>query len=429
VILRRTLFVALLCAASAGYSRPVASSSHPVWPRFRGPNGTGIGVAPEVPSVWDDSAIRWSFDLPGKGHSSPVVWRDRLYVTSADAKKRELILSCLSAAGGSLLWEKRIPINPYRMNRDNSYAASTPCVDEERVYLYWATPKAVKVAAFTHGGRQVWCKDLGPYKSIHGGGVSPIAYKDLLIVPNDQQGQSFLIALSAATGSVKWRIGRKSGRAAYATPCVYRPAGGPAQLIFASTSCGLTGVDPESGKVIWEYPEAFPLRVVSSPIIADSLIVGTCGQGGLGRRLVALALAEQSTKPQLAYELTKSVPYVPTPLAKGKRLFLLADNGVASCVEARSGKLIWRQRLGDRFYSSFVCVGDRLFALSRKGRVFVLGAGDNFRLIAKFELPEGTHATPAVAGGFMYVRTFRRVFCVGPKAPSASGAPASDRSQ
>ncbi len=399
------LLAALRCVAVGG--------SVECWPRFRGPNGSGLAPSAPIPTQWGEKDYRWKVALPGKGHSSPVVWGERLFVTSG-LKDGTRVVTCLSVRDGRKLWERRFPSKPHSMNPLNSYATSTPALDAERIYLYWATPEAVTVVALDHDGNDVWQRNLGPFDSQHGGGVSPIVFDDLLVVPNDQRGKSFIIALDCRTGETRWKLDRRSVKAAYSTPCIYQPKDGPPELILTSTSHGVTSVDPRTGKVNWEFPRAFPLRVVSSPVVACGLIVGTCGVGGSGRRLVAVRPGSRDgRKPQLAYELKKNVPYVPTPIAVGDLLFTLAENGTVTCVRAATGERVWQGRLGGRFYGSFVHVDGRLYAISRKGEVFVIAASEKFELLGRTPLGEPSQATPAVAGGRMFLRTFSHLFCIG----------------
>jgi len=383
------------------------------WTRFRGPNGSGLAPAATIPVQWGERDYRWKVTLPGKGHSSPVVWGEKVFVTSGlrDATR---VLTCLSARDGRKLWEKRFPSKPHSMNPLNSYATSTPALDAERVYLYWTTPQAVTVVALDHDGNEVWQQDLGPFDSQHGSGTSPIVFDNLLIVPNDQRGKSFIAALDCRTGQRRWTLERRAVKAAYSTPCIYQPEGSPPELILTSTSHGVTSVDPRTGKLNWEFSSAFPLRVVSSPLVASGLIVGTCGVGGSGKRLVAVRPGSRDgRKPQLAYELKRNVPYVPTPIALGDLLFVLAENGTVTCLRAPSGESLWKARLDGRFYGSFVHVDGRLYAISRKGDVFVIAASEKFQLLGRNPLGEPSHATPAVADGKMFLRTFTHLFCIG----------------
>lgn len=387
------------------------------WTRFRGPNGTGISTASTVPAKWTGEDYNWKVELPGRGHSSPVLWGNRIFVTAAKKETGARIVLCLEVSAGNILWKREYESETYRMNRDNSYASSTPAVDKDHVYVYWTAPEEVTVLALDHKGKEVWRRNLGPFKSRHGSGTSPMIFEDTLVLTNDQLNDSFLIALKAKNGETRWRLERKSGKTAYSVPTVYTKNKGCPELIFTSTMHGVTSVDPKTGKINWELEKAFPERVVSSPVAGSGLLFGTCGVGGRGKRFVAVrpGSKEEGTEPKVVYELKRRIPYVPTPLAKDGLLFLLSDTGFATCLRASSGEKLWQERLGARFYGSFVWVEGRLYAVSRKGVVFVLKASEKFELLARNQLGETAFTTPAVAGGVMYIRTLSHLLSIGGK--------------
>ena len=271
------------------------------------------------------------------------------------------------------------------------------------------------LSAFDHDGRRAWEKDLGPFVSQHGGGASPILYRDKVILANQQDGPSFWIALDAATGELRWKTPRKSAEANYSTPCLYEPEGGKPELIFTSHAHGISGINPETGAVLWELSGAFDKRVVSSPILAGGLVVAACGSGEGGTYLVAARPGDDAAnrKPGLAYTVRRAAPYVPTSLCAGPLLFLWGNDGVVSCLRAASGELKWQERLGKQFLSSPVCVEERLFGVSTGGEVVVLAASDRFQLLARYALGETTHSTPAVAGGRMYIHTAKHLISIG----------------
>jgi len=406
------LVVAVTAAAPAGALRAADSDN---WPRFRGPNGAGLADAPDVPAQWTEKDYRWKVALPGGGHSSPVVWGDKVFLTSGLNESGTRIVLCLSAADGNTLWQRQFDSNTCRQNDLNSYATTTPAVDKDYVFLCWAIPQKYTVLALSHDGNEVWRRDLGPFLSQHGHGASPIVVDDLVVLPNDQDGNSFLIALDRKTGQTRWQTPRNSVRAAYSTACVYRPDNGPAEIIFTSSAHGVTSLDPRTGKVNWELTDAFPKRVVASPVVGAGLIFGQCGEGGAGMHVVAVRPGAAGAAPQVAWKLTRSAPYVPMPLVKGDLAFLWSDTGTVTCVRAATGEEVWREKVGANFYGSPVCVGDRLYCISTKGEVVVLAAGDKYRLLARNPLGEKSHATPAVAGGRMYLRTWSHLVCIGGK--------------
>ncbi len=402
-----------LCSVSAADVLPGPDPGQ--WTRFRGPNGCGLSSATNLPTSWTDKDYRWKVALPGSGHASPVVWGDKLFTVCTEEASAKRVVLCLKTSDGSVAWQREYSSQSFRKNRDNSYASSTPAVDSERVYVYWTTPEEVTLLALDHQGREAWRRNLGPFKSQHGSGTSPIVFNDLVILNNDQEGPSFLTALDAKTGATRWQLNRRTDRAAYSTPCVRQTDDGTAELVFTSSGHGISGLSPLTGKVNWELTNALPFRVVSSPVLADGLIIGTCGEGGVGRRLVAVRPGSAKRSPQLVYEMKTAIPYVPTPLAKDGLLFLWGDNGLVGCHRADTGERIWQEKISDAFYCSPVCANGRLYAVSKKGVVYVLAAAERYELLASIPLGEPSFATPAIADGVLYLRTSSHLFALGPR--------------
>jgi outer membrane protein assembly factor BamB len=398
-------------AVAAGLA--VAAGPDDVWPRFRGADGNGLSAARTLPVQWTDADLRWKATLPGKGHSSPVVWGNRLFVTSGDEATADRYIICLATADGKKLWEKRYPSQTYQQNRDNSYGTATPAIDAGGVYVCWTTPDAVTVVALGHDGAEKWRRELGSFKARHGSGASPVVAGQAVWIANDQEGPSSLVALDTASGAVRFRIERRTDKAVYGTPCLLQQADRPDELVFASSSHGLTSVNPVTGAVNWECPGLFAARIVSSPISSDGLVLCSSGEGGTGRRLVAVRPPAAGATATVAYDLKSGVPNVPTPLARDGRLFLLCDNGLLRCVRTATGELIWEQRLGEPFYGSPVWAQDRLYVASRRGTVFVIAAADQYQLLARNELGAVSHATPAIAGETIFFRTVSHLVAVG----------------
>jgi len=191
----------MISITAAAVVLAVGSSNAQEWTRFRGPNGTGVSEAKTIPVKWTAKDYNWKVKLPGTGHSSPVVWGHRIFVTTTDPDKAGNHLRCHSVKNGALLWEARIDFAPFRKHKLNSFAASTPCVDGERVYMTWSTPEKHVALAYTHDGSKVWERDLGSFASAHGLGASAILFEGKLIVPNDQNDDSHMVALDAETGN------------------------------------------------------------------------------------------------------------------------------------------------------------------------------------------------------------------------------------
>jgi outer membrane protein assembly factor BamB len=394
-----------------------ASASLPAqeWTRFRGPNGSGLSDAEGIPSRWTESDYDWNARLPGAGHSQPVIWGKRIFLTAAADEGRERFVVCLRVEDGGIAWKKSYRLSMHSKHQRNSFASSTPAVDEERVYFLFSAPEAGALRALDHDGKEVWSRELGPLDNKHGDGSSPIVWEDMVVLGCDQDGGSFLIAVDRKRGEPRWRVERQSEVTSYGTPCIYRD-GDTTALLFTSQAHGLTGLEARTGKVLWEE-KVFDKRTVSSPVLAGGLAMATCGSGGGGNYLVAVRLGATAgaNGSRVAYQVKQSAPYVPTPIARGDRLFLWNDKGIVSCVEAGTGRSLWRERVEGDFSGSPICIRDRLYAISEAGEVVVVAAADRFELLGRTALGEESKSTPAVAGGRLYLRTESRLFSLGGK--------------
>lgn len=384
------------------------------WDRFRGPNGAGQSDAAGIPTEWKADNFLWRRPLPGIGHSSPVIWGERLFIMSGDVATGEQILSAIDALSGAPLWEQRFDGSSYSMHTFNSYASSTPAVDAEHVYFMWLADGRINLAALTHEGDEVWRRDVGPFEEKHGFGKSPVVWDDLVYVVTDSEAPSAMLALDRLSGDVRWQIPRASGTTAFATPCVLDATAENKLLLTVSTASGLAAVDADTGEVAWQgLEEAVPQRCVSSPIVANGLVFISSGVGGNGKYLVAARPGTARRGPTEVYRLRQSVPNVPTPVVAGDLLFLWHDRGYVSCYDVSSGRQHFLERVGGNYHSSPLRIGDRIFCASREGEMVVLAADPEFKLLARNSLGEPCHATPAVAHDRLYVRTETTLLCVG----------------
>ena len=384
------------------------------WTRFRGPNGSGISDA-TFPPQWAQKDFAWSIVLPGSGHSSPVLWGEKLFITCGNDQTAERTVLCLNSRDGSPLWKHEFGSHTFRQHGDNSYASSTPAVDANRVYVCWSTPENLTLAALDHSGKELWKTELGAFTSQHGGGQSPIVVGDMVLLGDDQEGrESFLFGIDAESGKIKWRTPRQaSNKFSSSTPCIYQPRGEAAQAIFLSKAQGVTAVDPQTGKELWQAGKVFDARTIGSPVItAGGLIVGTCGDGPVGHDLAAVRPGSHDQPAREVWHTAEATPYVPSLLARGDLLFCWGDSGLVTCRRAATGEKVWQERVPGGYYSSPICCGDTLFNISRKGEMVAIAAADTFRLLGQTPLHEKSQATPAVAGGRMYVRTYTHLYCV-----------------
>jgi outer membrane protein assembly factor BamB len=392
--------ITLVCAAQAE------------WSRFRGPDGTGIGPAPEVPSVLTEKNFRWNTALPGSGHASPVLWGSHIFTACQDESGKRRCITCLNADSGKILWTTWLPCADQRMHNDNSLAAATPAADARAVYIGWVSGNRVEVVALDHDGKQLWRRDLCAFNATHGPGASVMLVDDVVVVTNDQKtDDAAILGLDCKTGETRWSIPRRSGQPSYATPALRQDKDGRKELVIASPAHGLTSLDPRTGKQRWAVEGLFTLNVVASPVLGGGLVMATAGRGG--DREGAVVVMDGDTA-RLLYRPEAKLPYVPTPIVIGAHVYLWDDQGTVSCLEFKTGKQAWSRQVTGPTYTSPVSDGSRIFGISRKGELVVLAASPEYRELGRFKLPEGTHATPAIAHGSLFIRTFTHLIRVGP---------------
>lgn len=408
--------VCLTLVVSAYLITSVAHADN--WSRFRGPNGTGIAHDQNLPDMITEEHISWVKDLPGMGHAAPVIWGNKLFVTSATEGGLTRSLYCLDAATGDEQWVRTIEMNRSHKHQKSSWASSTPTTDGELVYVSFADKEQYRLYAYDFTGQKVWERSLGQFESQHGQGTSPILYKNMIFLANDQDGPSTVVAFDKKTGETIWSTERQSRRVSYATPLLLKPQNGePAQLIVSCGAMGITSLNPETGDMFWQTGE-FDHRTVGSPIYSDGMIVQTCGGGGQGKYLIAInphAAKPDESQPEFEtlYERKKRLPYVPTPVAYQGHLYLCNDGGIANCLDLKTGKNIWTKRIGGKYTSSPICVDGKLYMLSEEGELVVISASPEYKLWGKLKLNDPSHSTPSAANGRLYVRTFHKLFALG----------------
>lgn len=408
------------------------------WPRFRGPNGSGVDDTVAAPKNLNSESQQWSVEIPGSGHGSPVIWGDRIFLLSAvpetpqapaakppakakgKGKKKgkgkpgalsyQWLAICLDRNTGATLWEQAIDQRKFKGHRFNSAASSTPAVDADRVVFALGTPDQLTVVSFSHEGKMQWEKDLGPVVGGHGFGGSPILHDGLVVLNNDQEKQNGnLLALDAATGDSAWTVMRKSERISYSVPCVYE-ANGKEVLVFVNWQHGFTAIDPADGAVIDEK-SVFNLetneRAISSPIVTQGLVIGTCGFTANPKHCVAMKL-NASDKWEEVWRIERNVPHIPSVISVGELTFLIDDSGIGTCVDTLTGEEKWKERIPGvegSIFGSPVSDGENLFFADESGNVHVIAASAEFRAVSKNAVGELCRSTPVVAGGTIYLRT------------------------
>ncbi|MCA8987113.1 MAG: PQQ-binding-like beta-propeller repeat protein, partial [Planctomycetaceae bacterium] len=331
------------------------------WPRFRGASGLGHASAPGWNGVIDKDHLEWEVKLPGQGVSSPVIWGQRVFITCADEEAGERSVLCLDVESGRELWQQGESFSSYKKHKNNSFASSTPAVDESGVYVLWQSKEKSHVVAYSHDGRMLWSVDLGSYSHGQGAASSPLVHNGTVYISNDQSEPSFLLALEAKSGTEKWRIPRLGERACYTSPGVWKSPSGTEEILFSHCFEGVTGVDPNTGTELWKVEPfgTFSQRAICSPFeTAQGLIIAGSGAQAGDRIIVALRRNPDSADMPIeeVYRIERGAPHVPTPVADESLLYLWGDLGVVTAVNVESGQKAWQHRVGGNYFASPILV-------------------------------------------------------------------------
>jgi outer membrane protein assembly factor BamB len=402
------------------------------WPGWRGPTGDGISSEKDLPTRWSNTDnIAWKTSIVGKGHSSPIIWDDRVFLTTSVTEKNERKLLCLNRLDGKILWE-RVVINspPESTHNLNSRASGTPTTDGKRVYVTFLmakgeeviapnvgserliTPGRIMVAAYDFEGNEQWKTDVGDFVSAHGFNTCPVLFEDLVIINGDHDGEAYIVALDGETGKERWRTMRKNKTRSYVTPII-RKIGDRTQMILSGSLC-VASYDPRTGNRHWIIDGPTEQFVASMVYNGEHVFV----TGGYPQKHI-LAIDPNGTgnvtKSHIAWRTNNGAAYVPSPIVSGNHLLVVADNGVANCFDAKSGKRLWRERLDGGHSPSAVMANGITYCLSDKGEATLIRLGDKFEVVAKNDLREPVSASPAISQGQIFIRTHQALYCIGKK--------------
>jgi len=412
------------------------------WPSFRGAHASGVGIGAHPPTSWDvgrSTNVAWQIGIPGLGHSSPIVWGDRVYLTSAIAESQAAQtvavgdsdkagidpandqvphrwqLFALDRATGKAVWSRTVHQGVPRAKRHvkSSHASATPATNGKVIVAMFDSEG---LFAFDANGTELWHKDLGKlalgladdptYE--WGPASSPVIHGDTVLVQNDRYQDSFLLALDLTTGRELWRSPRDE-LPSWATPLVHDQAG--RLTIVTSSPRFFRGLDFATGRERWRIADPDGQVKVSTPVAAGELAIATGGYPAAGRPILAIRAVDGS----IAWRHERGSPYTSTPLVYDGLLYIVTDNGILSAYQLADGVRVYQQRLppvAGTFSASPVAADGRIYLASEDGQVFVVRAGRSYALLATNDMKEVCMATPAISGDLLLIRTKTRLYAL-----------------
>ena len=429
----------------------VVAASAQDWPSFRGPTASGVADGQNLPVQWDSgqrAGVLWKTDVHGLAHSSPVVWGDHVFLTTAVSSKPDATFKaglygegtasddlsvhqwnvlCLDRATGRLLWERTAyqGVPKEKRHIKSTYANATPATDGRVVVAFFGSQG---LYAYDFAGNLLWKRDLGRFdvgaydapEFEWGTASSPILYKDLVIVQCDQQKGSFLTALDAKSGKTVWRTERDE-LPSWGTPAIL-PGKTRAELVTNGSNF-IRGYDPASGKELWRLGGSSKITA-PTPVSSGDLIIVASGRRPEAPIFAIRAGANgditlpsgQSRSQSVAWSKSQRGPYMPTPLIYGDYVYILGNDGIFTCYALADGQEVYRQRIshaGSGFSSSPVASDGKIYLSSEDGEIFVAKAGLKFEILARNDMAEPLMATPAISGGLLIVRTQHHLWAIG----------------
>jgi outer membrane protein assembly factor BamB len=401
---------AFLCILAVGLSFSGVAEN---WPCWRGPRGDGSSHETDLPVYWNvTSNVVWRTELPGAGHASPIVFGDNVFILAAQPEAQERLLLCMDRGKGNVRWQKTVLSAPLEQKHSlNSFASTTPASDGELVYVAFLDHDQMFVAAYDFKGEQKWAVRPGTFASMHGFCSSPVRYRDIVILNGDHDGDSYLVALSHADGKTIWKTPRDNHTRSYCAPLIRDLAGRP-QMVLSGDKC-VASYDPNTGKRIWLI-DGPTEQFVASPVYHEQSGLVFITAGFPDHHILAIRPdgTGNVTQTHIVWRTTEGAAYVPSPIIEGDYFLVVSDGGVAHCFEAQTGKLAWKERLGEE-HASLVSAEGRVYFLNDKGVVNLVRVGPQFERVAQNEIGEKCFASPAISHGQIFLRGEKHLFCIG----------------
>jgi outer membrane protein assembly factor BamB len=381
------------------------------WPAWRGATNQGISAEKKLPVTWSKTEnVRWKVPVPGLGVSAPVVWGDRVFLTASDARLNDrLHVLCWQRGDGKLLWHvKLFGSAPTDLFAPGGMAVPTPACDGQRLYVLFGTGE---LAALDLDGKPVWLRSLaeeyGPFRNRWGMGTSPILVGDKLIVQVDHWSQSYLLAVDPRTGANRWKTNRTAS-VNWTSPLAVK-VNGEQQIVAIGTN-HVRGYDASNGGELWSV-EGTHFQCIPSPVVDGDMLVACSGENTMAIKLDG-ATGDLSHS-HVTWMNKKAKAFLPSPVLYQGLLYVPLDKEFVVCLDVKTGKQHWKERLGDQYYASPVAGAGIVYFPAKEGVVRVLKAGSAFELLAENDLGEGLVASPALSDGQIFLRGEKHLFSIG----------------
>jgi outer membrane protein assembly factor BamB len=391
------------------------------WPQFRGPTGDGHADATGLPVKFGEGEhVKWKAAIHGKAWSSPVIWGSQIWLTTANEEGTELGVVTVDKDSGKIVRDDILfhVATPQFCHKFNSYASPTPAIEEGRVYVTFGSPGTACLDTKT--GQKLWERTDFVCNHYRGAGSSPILWENLLIMNFDGSDNQFIVALDKKTGQTVWQTKRSTDyhdleadgvtvknegdyRKGFATCHVYLQNGQP--ILLSSGAKAHYAYDPRTGKEIWRLDEPESHSAATRPVVGDGVAYIPAGFGKAGLLAVKLGGSGVLSANDVVWRLKKAAPNKPSVTLSGGLLFAVNDGGIASCLDAKTGDVVWSERLGGNFSASPIFAEGRMYAGNEEGKLFVFEAGRQFKVLAENQFDAGFMASPAVSGKALFLRS------------------------
>ncbi|MEO6035687.1 MAG: PQQ-binding-like beta-propeller repeat protein, partial [Verrucomicrobiota bacterium] len=397
------------------------------WPQFRGPTGQGLSDAKGLPTTWsDEKNVKWKTPISGRAWSSPVILGGEIWMTTANPKGTELSVVCVNEESGKIMREEMLFTveAPQFAHAFNSYASPTPVIEPGRLYASWGSPAVACID--TRSGKVIWERRDFVCNHFRGAGSSVTIYKNMLLHNFDGSDFQFVVALDKNTGKTLWRTERSvdfkdlkedgkpdangDWRKSFSTPRVFEIDGKP--LLFSQGSKAYYAYDPFTGKELWRAEEHKTHTTATTPVFGQGLIFCCTGNGKGEVWAIRPGGTGVVTDSHVVWKVARNVPARPSLLLVEDLIFMVDDGGVASCLEAKTGKEIWRERIGGNFSSAPLYAEGHVYFFNEEGEATVIEAGREFKVLGKNKMGDGFMATAAVDGKALYLRSRTRLYRV-----------------